>query len=97
MTQHRASVVQTRKLAAALVRAAREHGVPNSFGLAELHAYYGAPKPMTQGLVGRHDLGLLTVEVKLMERGLTVAGYTPQGRAPKTPASFHITGRLEDG
>lgn len=46
------------RLAQALVRAAEEHGRPNSFSPGELHAHYGAPEPIRHAGLARHRDGL---------------------------------------
>jgi hypothetical protein len=95
MHPHRPSTQQTQKLAAALAKAAREHGVPNNFFPVELCTYYGAPQPMVQGNVARTGLAGLQEKLQALEPGLTLT-YTAQGRRPKTPASFAVAGTLAD-
>ena len=45
-----------RQLAQALRRAVDQHGVPNRFGLAELHRLYGGPRPLDVGRLTRYGL-----------------------------------------
>lgn len=41
------------KLLRSLKRAGEEHGLPNSFGFAELHVHYGGPPPLLGGRAAR--------------------------------------------
>lgn len=54
-------------LAQALIDAANDHGVPNSFTPNELFHYYGAPRPMQAGRLAK--LRPLYLQEQIEKRG----------------------------
>jgi hypothetical protein len=98
-----------RALASAIIAAVEEHGAPNSFGLPELHALYGAPHPMTCGRLAAEIRSLRHIIVQMRpdaaswamrgdepnegDRRLDGYGLTYSPPSPTHPARFSVRRR----